>query len=41
MFTQLLNDLITDKRISATAFRVAAYLALKPQGWIQMPLSLF
>ena len=33
-FTQVLNDLITDRRIGATAFRVASYLASKPSGWI-------
>jgi len=32
-FTQVLNDLITDNRINATAFRVAVYLASKPDDW--------
>jgi hypothetical protein len=32
-FTQILNDLITDKRISATAYRVASYLGSKTEDW--------
>ena len=33
-FTQVLNSLITDRRVSAAAFRIALYLASKPDGWI-------
>jgi hypothetical protein len=32
-FTQVLNDVITDRRISPTALRVALYLGSKPEGW--------
>jgi hypothetical protein len=32
-FTQIRNALIVDHRLSATAFRIAAYLGSKPEGW--------
>ena len=32
-FTQIPNDLITDLRLNAKAFRLAVYLASKPTGW--------
>ncbi len=32
-FTQIWNALIVDRRLTATAFRIAAYLGSKPEDW--------
>ena len=32
-FTQIPNDLITDRRLAPVAFKIVVYLFSKPSGW--------